>query len=291
MTRDQNIAAIVHQFYNETPFPGFDVDKYDIPDDLYRNANRYARVLDDQIPHGKSVLDVGCGTGQLACLLSVKGRRVVGVDFSEQSLAKANELKARLRLDNVAFHRQDVLSWEDDGQRFDYIFCNGVLHHTPNPYLGFQNLCQFARAGTYIVIGLYNRYGRLFHRTRRVWRRWWHGSDAAAEASLIQKMLVKPEDDAEKQETWYADQYRHPYESVHTVGEVLGWFRRHGVGYVNSLPPFELGRSETKAAKVFRPASVPSWRRGALARFLAQASWVVSLAQAGGYYLLVGRKE
>jgi SAM-dependent methyltransferase len=44
---------------------------------------------------------------------------------------------------------------------FDYVFSNGVLHHTANAFGGFQDLCRVLRPGGFIVIGLYNTYGRL----------------------------------------------------------------------------------------------------------------------------------
>ena len=31
---------------------------------------------------------------------------------------------------------------------------------------------------------------------------------------------------ADKRRAWFEDQYRHPHESTHTIGEVLEWFKR-----------------------------------------------------------------
>lgn len=292
MNRDAgNITAIVNQLYNENPFPGFDLQKYNIPSDLHKNANRYARLLDEQIPYNKSILDVGCGTGQLACLLSVKNRRVVGIDFCERFLEKANELKSRLRLTNVTFRWEDILQWGDTGERFDYIFCNGVLNHTRDTYLGFRKLCQFAKRGTYIIVGLYNRYGRLFHRTRRIFLGYDNGGDPKRDGRIIQRMLIKEEDDRDKKNAWYADQYLHPHESVHTVREVLRWFKENRISYINSLPPIELARSEANAMRIFDQSYASALRRTPICYFVTQLEWIFTLNQSGGLFIIIGQKE
>jgi SAM-dependent methyltransferase len=51
---------------------------------------------------------------------------------------------------------------------FDYVFSNGVRHHTANAFGGFQDLCRVLRPGGFIVIGLYNTYGRLLLDLRRL---------------------------------------------------------------------------------------------------------------------------
>ena len=288
--KDIKIGKIVAEFYNEYPFPGFDINKYITRDDLYKNANIYSRMLDDQIPWETTILDAGCGTGQLACLLSVKNRQVLGLDFSEKSLAKGKELKEKLKLDNVTFRQENLLELEAGDQRFDYIFCNGVLHHTNNPYLGFQNIVKFAKPGTYLIVGLYNSYGRLRLKVKRRWVNWRYRGEKEKTRAAIQEMLVKDEKDTEKQDTWYQDQYLHPHELSHTISELVGWYRIHGIEYINSLPPVELFRKEQDAVRIFRKSPVTGWRNSKAAHVLKQLNWIFSLARTGGYFMMVGRK-
>lgn len=287
---DIKTGKIVAEFYNENPFPGFDIIKYITREDLYKNANIYSRLLDDQIPWGKTILDAGCGTGQLACLLSVKDRKTSGMDFSEKSIAKGNELKEKLKLKNVTFQREDLLDLKCADQRFDYIFCNGVLHHTNNPYLGFQNIVKFAKKGTYIVIGLYNKYGRLRLRIKRRWVNWKYRSNKEKTREAIQEMLVKDEKDTEKQDTWYQDQYLHPHELSHTIDELLEWYKKNDIEYINSLPPIELFRREADATRVFKKSTAKGWCNSRFAHILKQLKWMFSLRKTGGYFMIVGRK-
>src|SRR5204863_1446604 len=59
-----DVTALVQQFYEKTPFPNY--EDIDNPRALLEKsrAGTFARLLNEQIPFGASVLEVGCGTGQ-----------------------------------------------------------------------------------------------------------------------------------------------------------------------------------------------------------------------------------
>jgi SAM-dependent methyltransferase len=288
-TSGERILRTVNRFYEENPFPGFDLAKYKTKDDLVRQASWWARKLDAEIPFDADVIDVGCGTGQLACLLGLKGRRMMGVDYSQHSIALAESLRDKFHLANVRFQRENILELSLPDASFDYVFCNGVLHHTSDPYGGFRHLVRIARPGAFIVVGLYNTYGRLILHVRRRLVRLRMRFDPQAKERALQKQLVRMENDAEKLRTWWADQYEHPHESTHTVDEVLGWFARNGVSYVSSFPKAELF-SAAEVDKVFKPRRAARLFNSSLAHVLVQLGWIVTQNDGGGYFVIVGRK-
>src|SRR3990172_1313931 len=263
----ERVLHAVNRFYEENPFPGFDLAKYRTKDDLVRQASWWAHKLDAEIPFDADVIDVGCGTGQLACFLGLKGRRVVGVDYSQHSLDLATSLRDKFHLSNVRFQRENILELSLPDGSFDYVFCNGVLHHTSDPYGGFQHLVRIARPGAFLLVGLYNTYGRTMLHVRRRAVRLRMRFDPGAKDRALKKQLVRLENDAEKRRTWWADQYEHPHESTHTVDEVLGWFARNGVSYVSSFPKAELF-SSAEVEKVFKPRRAGRLSGSALAHVL-----------------------
>jgi len=291
LVKNKNIGKIVREFYNENPFPGFDISKYRIRDDLYKNANIYSCLLDEQIPWNKSILDAGCGTGELACFLASKNRKILGIDFSEQSLSMGRDLADKLKLKTLDFQKEDLLKLVSKNRKFDFIFCNGVLHHINNPYQGFVNIIKSARKGTLIIIGLYNKYGRLRLKFKRIWINRKYRDNRQRIDEAIQEILVKDEHDTKKQYTWYQDQYQHPYESTHTITELLGWFKKNDIEYVNSLPPIELFRKEKNAMRIFRKSPVKGWRSNKFSHFLKQLKWIFSLRKTSGYFLIIGKKS
>ncbi len=283
------ILEVVNNFYERNPFPGFDPGKYETREDLAKRASWYARRLDAEIPFGASVVDVGCGTGQLACFLALKERDVLGADFSQRSLHLAETLKERLALQYVRFQRVNLLECDLAANSFDYVFCNGVLHHTSDPYRGFQNLVALAKPGGMLIVGLYNYYGRFMLLLRRrlvklLWR-----LDPGIKDRAIKKQLVELEDDEAKRHTWFADQYEHPHESRHTVDEVLRWFRENDLDYLASFPKIELFGATPK--RIFRPRKVARFRSNRAAHFLVQLSWIITQNAGGGYFVLVGQKR
>jgi 2-polyprenyl-3-methyl-5-hydroxy-6-metoxy-1,4-benzoquinol methylase len=257
----ERVLVAVNEFYEANPFPGFDPGKYETRQDLVERASWYARRLDAEIPFGAVVIDVGCGTGQLACLLALKGRSVLGVDYSEHSLALAQRLKQRLALACVEFRRANILAWDLPAASFDFVFCNGVLHHTSDPHGSFRNLVRILRPGGFVIVGLYNRYGRILLGVRR----------------RLVRLLSR-----------FAPQYEHSHESTHTVDEVLGWFRASGLEYVSSHPKIEPFGSTPK--RIFRARKLARWRRSRIAHLLVQLAWILTQNAGGGYFVLVGRK-
>ncbi|TAJ99402.1 class I SAM-dependent methyltransferase, partial [bacterium] len=141
----EGVGKKVRAFYEGCSFPGY--EEFETPFDLIEKAQRgvYARVLDEQLPFGVRILDAGCGTGQLTLFLSMVQRKVVGIDFSYNSVCKGNNFKKKFELHNVYFAQMDLFNLGLKEKSFDYVFCNGVLHHTADAYGAFQALCRFVK--------------------------------------------------------------------------------------------------------------------------------------------------
>jgi SAM-dependent methyltransferase len=76
---------------------------YDVLDDDRSDLDAYLALVDEL--GARSVLDVGCGTGTLACLLAGRGIDVTGVDPAAASLAVARRKPAA---DRVCWIEGDV---------------------------------------------------------------------------------------------------------------------------------------------------------------------------------------
>src|SRR5713101_4294976 len=238
MSRDRGagVSKKVRAFYEGCSFPGY--EEFETPLDLRQKAQNgvYAKLLDEQLPIGARILDAGCGTGQLAIFLSLVHREVVAIDFSFNSLRKAASFKAKFGLMNVSFAQMDLFQLGLREQSFDYVFCNGVLHHTTDAYGAFQNLCRLVKPGGYITIGLYNTYGRLLSNARR-----WLFRVTNDRFTRLDYFMRQRSHGEEKRRIWFQDQYRNPHDTTWTVDEVMRWFRLKGISYVNSVPGIRIG--------------------------------------------------
>jgi SAM-dependent methyltransferase len=93
---------------------------------------------------GKTVLDVGTGTGRAAIVLARRGARVTGVDASAEMLA-VGERRAKEAGVDVIFQRGDAHALEAGAGAFDYVVCLRVLMHTPDWRQSLAELCRVAR--------------------------------------------------------------------------------------------------------------------------------------------------
>lgn len=102
------------------------------------------------------VLDVGCGNGVISRHLGRLGFNVLGIDISDQTIAKARELNT---LPNVRF---DVLSAEQlvaQGDTFDVIVCSEVLEHLQHPSSLLEVLYQSLKEDGILVVTVPNGTG------------------------------------------------------------------------------------------------------------------------------------
>jgi SAM-dependent methyltransferase len=123
-------------------------------DELYRDAAgtggppweiggpqpAFAPVLDGEV-RGPRVLDLGCGTGELALALARRGFAVTGVDVSQVAVARARAKAAAEGL-SARFEARDATAFSPDEGPFDSIFDSGLLH----------NLERFGGATQYLAL-------------------------------------------------------------------------------------------------------------------------------------------
>jgi carbamoyltransferase len=276
-----DVTERVKAFYEETPFPNY--DDHDSVRSLIEKSRRggYARDLNDAIPYNSTVLEVGCGTGQLSNFLGISCRHVVGTDLCLNSLKLGEEFRARHHLARVAFVQMNLFRPCFKPEQFDVVLCNGVLHHTSDPFGGFQGLVKLVKPGGHIVIGLYNTWGRLMTDLRRILFRLTGGRARWLDPYLRSTRLAR-----DKERAWFADQYRHPHESKHTMGEVLRWFERTGIEFVRGVPSLRPAGSDEEPGGLLDPAPPGT----ALDRACAQLRMVATGSREGGFYIMIGRR-
>ena len=242
----------------------------------------YARQLDRTIPYNSTILEVGCGTGQLTNFLGISCRQVIGTDMCLNSLRLGEAFRKEHDLSRVRFMQMNLFRAALMPAQFDVVLCNGVLHHTADPYGGFCGLVPLVKPGGHIVIGRYNVYGRLMTDLRRQMFRLTNGH-----AKWIDPQLRKMGLSEGKRRAWFADQYCHPHESKHTFGEVLGWFDNNGLEFVCGVPALTPDSNILDSASLFE--SQP--RGTAFDRGVVQAMEIFGAGQKErGFFVMIGRK-
>jgi SAM-dependent methyltransferase len=281
MARD-DVTELVRAFYEETPFPNYADDE--TPERLVVKGrqNLLLSALDAQLPDRATVLEAGCGTGQLTNFLGLSPtRHVFGGDICLNSLGLANGFRQKHRIANAAFLQMNLFRPPFADDSLDLVICNGVLHHTGDARAGFEALLRKVKPGGFILVGLYDRWARL----PTLWRRWAFARFGSA-APLLDRRLAAGRLNEGRWQAWYRDQYRHPHETRHSMDEVLGWFDAAAVDFAASLPPAD-GSGFAPNFQLFAPHP-----RGTRAgRAAVQTKMLLGGGSYGGVFVMVGRKR
>ena len=119
------------------------------------------------IPTGyKKYIEVGCGQGAdsfYICSNLSKDAKYIGIDYSIVSLKRAasfiSEAKKLFNLEVIPeFLHEDASSLKFSNEEFDFVYSNGVLHHTPNPQKCINEIYRILKKGGQAKILLYRKY-------------------------------------------------------------------------------------------------------------------------------------
>jgi ubiquinone/menaquinone biosynthesis C-methylase UbiE len=112
----------------------------------------------------KNVLDLGCGSGRYTIALSAFGcKRITGYDMGEQGINVGRNIIKKLGIQNVIFEKGNVLDLPYENESFDFVFCNGVLHHTKDMEKGISELYRVLKTSGKAFIYLYADKGLFWN--------------------------------------------------------------------------------------------------------------------------------
>ena len=115
-------------------YPGETLDRIPAPAiDSFAGVGHFLDLA--ALEPGEAVLDLGSGSGMdsfLATLAVGPTGKVVGVDMTDQQLAKARLLAAEAGIDNVDFREGYIEEPPVDAEAFDCVISNGVINLSPD---------------------------------------------------------------------------------------------------------------------------------------------------------------
>jgi SAM-dependent methyltransferase len=121
--------------------------------------------------NGKTVLDIGSGSGLFSLAARNLGASVHSFDYDPASVACTRELRARYFPNDPDWTIDegsvlDVKFLKSLG-RFDIVYSWGVLHHTGNMWSAIENASSLVKRNGTFFIAIYNDQGRK----SRVWKK------------------------------------------------------------------------------------------------------------------------
>jgi 2-polyprenyl-3-methyl-5-hydroxy-6-metoxy-1,4-benzoquinol methylase len=274
----EDVTKRVKSFYEENPFPSYE-GLEDFGELVAKGReNPFSVQLLRAIGYNKTLLECGCGTGQLSHYLQLNNNHVLGCDMSLGSLSLAVEHKLRNGLGRSSFAQMNIFDLAVKDDSFDVVISHGVLHHTFDARRAFGHIVRKAKPGGIVMVGLYNRYARLMTLIRSKLVRF-----VGPKIDYVVRNRIR---DARKADIWIKDQYFNPHETWHSIGEVRGWFDENDVEFLNCSPPI-LGTDGEDASDLFAATDPGSGYR----RLVTQLSWLGTIAREGSLFDVIGRKR
>jgi SAM-dependent methyltransferase len=139
--------------FSETLREGSDIFNWILNRNGFKDAKDWTEFLNKKT----SILDAGCGNGRVTALMRMYSNpattKITGIDLVAADIARTNLLDS----ENIQFYTKDLLEDLSDIGKFDFIYCQEVLHHTKNPYASFQNLVSCLEDGGEIAIYVYKK--------------------------------------------------------------------------------------------------------------------------------------
>lgn len=121
---------------------------------------------------GRSVIDIGCGSGLFSiAALSLGARLVIGIDLDPVCIETSRKNLRRFgnavpaRWDSIMFKTGSILEWSDYTGSYDVVYSWGVLHHTGDMYKACTQAARLVADGGLLVLAIYNK-----HFTSPIWK-------------------------------------------------------------------------------------------------------------------------
>lgn len=103
---------------------------------------------------GRLILDAGCGAGRFVEIAVGFGAEVVAVDRSSAVEACWRNFRGMPRVHVI---QADIYSLPFAPSTFDFVYCFGVLQHTPDPRTALECIAKQVRGGGRLAIDVYVR--------------------------------------------------------------------------------------------------------------------------------------
>jgi ubiquinone/menaquinone biosynthesis C-methylase UbiE len=107
--------------------------------------------------HGRRVLEVGCGTGNISLELARRGARVVGLDVSGPMLSAAQQAANQLGL-TIAWIKGEAAALPLPQQSFDGVMSILALDFMADRPGVVEEMVRVLRPGGFLLLALLNRY-------------------------------------------------------------------------------------------------------------------------------------
>lgn len=149
-THRRDSSQTVRSFYEKSPF---DWVEWSDPEAVEHACSSMLRhfVASAGIGAGQRITDIGCGPGRNLLWLMRSGATCVGLDLTHRALKSVQRHGGA----NIHCVQGNCLALPLRPACSELTVCDGVLHHTADPFAGFAEIVRITKPGGYLYIHIY----------------------------------------------------------------------------------------------------------------------------------------
>lgn len=250
------------------------------------NLYRFGLMFPPEFFLGKKVIDLGSGTGDNTISLARWGALITLVEINPDALEISKNVFLKYtnnfhkhKFINSSLYNIDLNSLRET---FDISHSRGVFMHVEDKLKAFKILAALTKPGGYIIYGDRNTYGGLQEMLQRYAIYYFLNKsneeiiDTDEKIVDIAEMLFSADIDRSQKsiprtrraiifDRWVIQQQNDP-----TINEVLNFFKKEGLEYVNSWPRIDFAGRGTSSYTDLK--NLPAMRQGAQ---LIESIWMI----------------
>ncbi len=119
----------------------------------YVDASFYRSEVVSMLPDGPvTIVDLGCGTGELSVAMAAPGRDIILVDQSQAMLDEARKSLGEVKDSNLDFRLGSMEHLPLANEEADVAVLSMVLHHVPEPIGALKEAARVLKPGGLLVL-------------------------------------------------------------------------------------------------------------------------------------------
>ncbi len=209
---------------------------------------RYGIRFPPEFFNGKSLIDLGSGTGDWIIFSAIWGAKCTLVEINDDAIEIAKDVfkKYSPKYEDHHFINSSLFDFDYPSykEKFDVGHSRGVLTHVADKELGFRILASLIKPGGYLIFSDRNTAGGIQEMLQRFAIYQLGGVNDEKIVEISEALFSEDIDRSAKaitrtREAIIFDRWTIQQQDDPSVEEILGFFKQNGIKYVSSWPNIE----------------------------------------------------